>query len=166
MNVRQARIAGIPLATDLAPLVEIAPQLVLVFGSVKPLTTKDGLLAVDEAKLAQVLASDAGAVEALFNPRRDGGRTAASDPGIAFTLDAIRDKAIATDGVIDRVTKSLDSRKATLLEQLENVETREDAYRARLEKQYSSLDARLAAFKATQTYLEQQIKLWTNQGND
>ena len=147
-------------------------QVVSSHGSINKLTdigvstTKDGLLAVDEAKLAQVLASDAGAVEALFNPRRDGGRTAASDPGIAFTLDAIRDKAIATDGVIDRVTKSLDSRKATLLEQLENVETREDAYRARLEKQYSSLDARLAAFKATQTYLEQQIKLWTNQGND
>ncbi len=129
-------------------------------------TTKDGLLAVDETRLAQVLAADAGAVEALFNPRRDGGRTELSDPGIAFALDAIRDKAVATDGVIDRVTKSLDTRKETLADQLENIEMREDAYRARLEKQYGSLDARLAAFKATQTYLEQQIKLWTNQGNN
>lgn len=129
-------------------------------------TTKDGLLALDETKLAQVLAADAGAVEALFNPRRDGGRTEASDPGIAFVLDSIRDRAIATDGVIDRVTKSLNSRKETLAEQLETIEMREDAYRARLEKQYGSLDAKLAAFKATQTYLEQQIKLWSNQGND
>lgn len=129
-------------------------------------TTKDGLLAVDETKLAQVLAADAGAVEAMFNPRRDGGRTEASDPGIAFVLDSIRDRAIGTDGVIDRVTKSLDSRKETLADQLENIEIREDAYRARLEKQYGSLDAKLAAFKATQTYLEQQIKMWTNQGNN
>ena len=129
-------------------------------------TTKDGLLAVDETKLGQVLAADAGAVEALFNPRRDGGRTEASDPGIAFVLDSIRDRAIATDGVIDRVTKSLNTRKETLADQLETIETREDAYRARLEKQYGSLDAKLAAFKATQTYLEQQIKLWSNQGND
>lgn len=129
-------------------------------------TTKDGLLALDETKLAQVLASDAGAVEALFNPRRDGGRTEASDPGIAFVLDSVRDRAIATDGVIDRVTKSLNSRKETLADQLESIETREDAYRARLEKQYGSLDAKLAAFKATQSYLEQQIKLWSNQGND
>lgn len=129
-------------------------------------TTKDGLLALDETKLAQVMAADAGAVEALFNPRRDGGRTEASDPGIAFVLDSIRDRAIATDGVIDRVTKSLNSRKETLADQLENVEIREDAYRARLEKQYGSLDAKLAAFKATQSYLEQQIKLWSNQGND
>jgi len=129
-------------------------------------TTKDGLLTVDEAKLAKVLETDAGAVEALFNPRRDATHTEATDPGIAFALDAIRDKAIATDGVIDRVSKSLDDKKETLAEQLEKIEMREDAYRARLEKQYGSLDARLAAFKATQTYLEQQIKLWTNQGND
>jgi flagellar hook-associated protein 2 len=102
----------------------------------------------------------------LFNPRRDGAHNETTDPGIAFALDAIRDKAIATDGVIDRVSSSLKAKSETLAEQLEKIEEREDAYRARLEKQYGSLDARLAAFKATQTYLEQQIKLWTNQGND
>ena len=52
MNVRQARIAGIPLATDLAPLVDIAPQLVLVFGSVKPLTAP-GLLEILEEVFPQ-----------------------------------------------------------------------------------------------------------------
>jgi flagellar hook-associated protein 2 len=129
-------------------------------------TTKEGLLAVDETKLAKALETDAGAVEALFNPRRDGGRTAISDPGIAVALDAIRDKAVGVNGVIDRVSRSLTTRKENLAEQLETVEMREDAYRARLEKQYGSLDAKLAAFKATQTYLEQQIKMWTNSGND
>ena len=129
-------------------------------------TTKEGLLSLDNAKLAKALETDAGAVEALFNPRRDATHNETTDPGIAFVLDAIRDKAVATDGVIDRVTKSLDGAKKTLAEQLEKIEEREDAYRARLEKQYGALDAKLAAFKATQTYLEQQIKLWTNQGND
>lgn len=129
-------------------------------------TTKDGLLSLDNARLDAVLASDAGAVEALFNPRRDATHTEATDPGIAFALDAIRDKAIATDGVIDRVSKSLKTKSDSLAETLEKIEEREDAYRARLEKQYGSLDARLAAFKATQTYLEQQIKLWNNQGNN
>src|SRR3546814_2447978 len=37
-------------------------------------------------------------------------------------------------------------------EQLEKVEAREDRYRARLEKQFGGLDAKLAAFKATQSY--------------
>ncbi|OWR00308.1 flagellar filament capping protein FliD [Sphingopyxis witflariensis] len=129
-------------------------------------TTKEGLLSIDSKKLDAVLASDAGAVEALFNPRRDATHTEATDPGIAFALDAIRDKAVATDGVIDRVSKSLTESRETLTETLEKIEVREDAYRKRLEKQYGSLEARLATIKATQTYLEQQIKLWTNSRND
>ncbi|MDK2760209.1 MAG: flagellar filament capping protein FliD [Sphingopyxis sp.] len=129
-------------------------------------TTKEGLLAVDNAKLDKVLASDAGAVEALFNPRRDGTRTEATDPGIAFALDAIRDKAVGANGAIDRVSKSLDAKKGDLADQLQKIEDREAAYKKRLEKQYGSLETRLASFKATQTYLEQQIKLWSNQGNN
>ena len=129
-------------------------------------TTKEGLLAVDNAKLDKVLASDAGAVEALFNPRRDATHTEATDPGIAFVLDSIRDRAVGANGAIDRASKSLDAKKANLTEQLGKIEERESAYKTRLEKQYGSLEAKLAAFKATQTYLEQQIKLWSNQGND
>ncbi|KTE11431.1 flagellar filament capping protein FliD [Sphingopyxis sp. H115] len=129
-------------------------------------TTKDGLLAVDNAKLDKALETDAGAVEALFNPRRDATHTEQSDPGIAFALDAIRDKAVGINGAIDRVSKSLDAKKENLTDQLEKIEEREDAYKARLEKQYGKLEARLAAFKATQSYLEQQIELWSNQGNN
>jgi flagellar hook-associated protein 2 len=129
-------------------------------------STRDGLLSLDSAKLEKVLAADAGAVEALFNPRRDATHTETSDPGIAFALDAIRDKAIATDGVLDRVSKSLSEKGETLVEQLEKIEEREDAYEARLEKQFGGLDAKLAALKATQTYLEQQIEMWNNQNNN
>ncbi|WP_077147298.1 flagellar filament capping protein FliD [Sphingopyxis sp. KK2] len=129
-------------------------------------TTKDGLLSLDSAKLEKALATDAGAVEALFNPRRDATHTETSDPGIAFALDAIRDKAIATNGAIDRVSKSLEDKKESLAETLEKIELREEAYAARLEKQFGGLDAKLAAFKATQSYLEQQIEMWNNQNNN
>ena len=129
-------------------------------------STKDGKLAVDSAKLEKALAADAGAVEALFSPRRDATHTATTDPGIAGILDAIRDKAVASDGAIGRVSKSLADRSSSLAEQLEKVEEREAAYKARLEKQYSALDVKLTAFKATQADLEQQIKMWTNQTND
>lgn len=129
-------------------------------------STRDGLLSLDMAKLEKALATDAGAVEAIFNPRRDATHTEATDPGIAFALDAIRDKTIATDGVIDRVSKSLAAKTEALVEQLEKIEEREDAYAARLEKQFGGLDAKLAALKATQTYLEQQIEMWTNQNKN
>src|SRR3546814_5891946 len=99
-------------------------------------TTKEGLLSVDNAKLDKALEADAGAVEALFNPRRDATHTEQSDPGIAFVLDAIRDKAVGVNGAIDRVSRSLDAKKENLADQLEKIEEREDAYRKRLEKQY------------------------------
>ena len=124
-------------------------------------TAKDGTLSLDKTKLDAVLASDAGAVEGLFNPLRDGTHNETTDPGIAGMLDAIRDKAIASDGVIGRVEKSLSDKNKSLADQLSKVEEREAAYKARLEKQYSALDVKLNAFKATQAYLEQQIKMWT-----
>jgi flagellar hook-associated protein 2 len=45
------------------------------------------------------------------------------------------------------------------------MEARELAYRSRLEKQFAGMDSLIGALKATQSYLEQQIKLWNN-GND
>ncbi|KAB2852909.1 MAG: flagellar hook-associated 2-like protein, partial [Sphingopyxis terrae] len=81
-------------------------------------------------------------------------------------LDALRDKAVGTGGVIDRVTRTLDAKSKDLADQLDKVNEREDAYRARLEKKYSTLDAKLAAFKATQAYLEQQIQMWNNQNSN
>src|SRR3546814_15015958 len=53
-------------------------------------TTKEGLLSVDNAKLDKALEADAGAVEALFTPRRDAAHTKQIDPGLAFARDAVR----------------------------------------------------------------------------
>jgi flagellar hook-associated protein 2 len=126
-------------------------------------TNKDGILVLDQRKLDGALASDADAVEQIFNPRRDATHNTATDPGISGVLDAIRDKAVAPNGALERMKTMLESRQKTLNEQLEKIETRETAYRARLEKQYSGLDSKLAAFKATQSYLEQQVEIWNNQ---
>ena len=73
------------------------------------------------------------------------------------------DKAVASDGAIGRVTNSLADKSSSLADQLAKVEEREAAYKARLEKQYSALDVKLNAFKATKAYLEQQIEMWSNQ---
>src|SRR3546814_12841938 len=46
-------------------------------------TTKDGLLTIDNAKLPKALETDAGAVEALFNPRPHATHDTTTDPPIA-----------------------------------------------------------------------------------
>ena len=86
-----------------------------------------------------------------------------TDPGLAVALDEIRDAALALGGMIESLGKALQAESNILAKNRERMEAREDAYRARLERQYATLDARLSAFKATQAYLEQQIKLWSNE---
>ncbi len=126
-------------------------------------TNRDGTLSVNAARLDTALAANPDAVEALFNPRRDGAHSLATDPGIAGALDTIRDEVMASEGAFGSLTKALQAESADIAKTRERIEAREDAYRARLEKQYGSLDARIGAFKATQSYLEQQIKLWSNE---
>jgi flagellar hook-associated protein 2 len=126
-------------------------------------TNRDGTISVNAARLETVLRENPDAVEALFNPRRDGAHTATTDPGIAGALDALRDAAVAPGGALGGLSKALAAEAAEIAKNREKIEAREDAYRARLEKQYGSLDARIGALKATQSYLEQQIKLWSNE---
>jgi flagellar hook-associated protein 2 len=126
-------------------------------------TDRSGTLVLDSAKLDAALAADPDAVEALFNPPRDAVHTNATDPGLAFALDEIRDAAVSSGGLIDSLGKVLESEAAAIAKNRAKMEAREDAFEARLEKQYAGLDARLAAFKATQSYLEQQIKLWSKE---
>lgn len=126
-------------------------------------TDRSGSLILDTAKLDAVLASDPDAVEALFNPPRNGVHTSLTDPGLAVALDEIRDAAIAPGGLIESLGKSLQAEATIIARNRERMEAREDSYRVRLEKQYATLDAKLSAFKATQSYLEQQIKLWSNE---
>jgi flagellar hook-associated protein 2 len=123
-------------------------------------TTRDGTLLLDNAKLEAALLRDPEAVEALFNPVRSTTRTEVTDPGLGGFFDALRDRAVGTDGAIDRATKSLEARRKQLEQSLARVEEREAAYAARLERQYARLDIQVGALRATQAYLEQQIKIW------
>lgn len=128
-------------------------------------TSRDGTIILDNAKLDSALRDFPDAVEAIFNPPRDATRTAATDPGIAFALDSLRDAAVANNGALEQVRSSLQREADNISRHRDRMEQREDAYRARLEKQYAGMDARISALKATQSYLEQQIKLWNSGDN-
>ena len=128
-------------------------------------TNRDGTIAINAAKLEAALRDYPDAVEAIFNPPRDATRTEATDPGIASALDALRDAAVAKNGALEQVQSSLQREADSISKTRDRMEQREDAYRTRLEKQYAGLDARIGALKATQSYLEQQIKLWNSPDN-
>lgn len=124
---------------------------------------KDGTVNVDDTKLAAILATNPDAVEALFNPLRDATHNSVTDPGISLTLQSIKTQATASSGALEALRSRLEKAAAQIAQNRAKTETREDGYRARLEKQFGSMDARIGALRATQSYLEQQIKLWSNE---
>jgi flagellar hook-associated protein 2 len=123
-------------------------------------TNRDGMISLDSAKLEAALRDNPDAVESIFNPPRDAVRTETTDPGLAAALDALRDASVAATGPLEQVRAALQRETQAIARNRDRMEQREDAYRTRLEKQYAGLDARISALKATQSYLEQQIKLW------
>ncbi len=132
-------------------------------------TNRDGTLSVDSARLAAVLASNPDGVEALF---ADG--TGASGGGIAAALDAIStaavDKAVTVNGKVERIglvgSAALYTAAKTRVTDAEaKVATDTTAYQERLTKQYAASDARVAAYKASQTALTNQIAQWNKSGN-
>lgn len=124
-------------------------------------TNRDGTLTFDAAAFDRAYAANPDGVEAIFSPTRDATRTEATDPGISGALSAIKAVVTASDGLLSGLTTRLNKEATALAKDRERMETRETAYKTRLEKQYNGLDASLSALKATQSYLDQQIKMWT-----
>ncbi len=124
-------------------------------------TNRDGSITFDEAAFDIAYASNPDAVEAIFSPTRDASHTATTDPGIGGALSALKTAVTATNGALASLSTRLGKEATALGKDRERMEARETAYRARLEKQFAGVDGTLGALKATQSYLDQQIKLWT-----
>jgi flagellar hook-associated protein 2 len=126
-------------------------------------TNRDGSLSLNTVRLEEALRNNPDAVEAIFSPTRDATHTESTDPGIAKALMDLNESATASGGVLDGLKQRLDKEAAQIAKNREKMEEREDAYLTRLERQFGRMDSRIAAIKATQSYLEQQIKLWSNE---
>ena len=116
-------------------------------------TNRDGSLRVDAAVLNRALADHPGAVEKLFN--------AAS--GIPARLSEIQRATVNTqtglggsEARYTRQQRDLSDMQTKALEQAE-------AMRTRMTQQFASMDAKVAAYKSTQSFLEQQVEVWNSQ---
>lgn len=122
-------------------------------------TNRDGTLRVDSAQLASALTRNPAALEAMF---RDGG-AGASGKGLASALAAIATTATAKTGLGASASRYEDAR-SDLAEMSEKAGLEADKMRTRLTQQFAAMDARVAAYKSTQTFLENQIKAWNRGG--
>jgi|CXWL01.1.fsa_nt_gi flagellar hook-associated protein 2 len=128
-------------------------------------TNRDGSISLDSVKLEAALTANPDAVEALFSPTRDATHDAVTDPGLSGSLQSLKNSATASGGMLASLKLRLEKEGASIADARERMEARETAYRNRLTRQFGSMDARVNALKATQSYLAQQIKLWSNGSN-
>lgn len=125
-------------------------------------TERDGTLTVDTAKLNAALAADPEGVTQMLNPTV----SSTANPGIAGALKSVTDYLNGTDGPLAASKAVYDKLQTSLSKQLEKLDSARSDYSAQLTKTYSAMQSRLLQFKATQSYLEQQIAAWNNTGNN
>lgn len=125
-------------------------------------TNRDGTISFDQTVFNAAYASAPDAVEAIFSPRRDATHTTTTDPGIGAALAALNTTATATNGSLDTLATRLTNQAKALTDDRARMEARETAYKARLDKQFGGIDSSVGALKATQSYLTQQIAVWTS----
>ncbi len=132
-------------------------------------TSKDGTLSVDSSALSAALVRNPDAVEALF---ADG--TGATGGGLSAALDAIATKAVdqsvVVNGQVEHIgfvgsTALYTAAKAKVTDDEAKVATDTTAYQQRLTRQYAASDAKIAAYKASQTALQNQIDQWNRSGS-
>lgn len=124
-------------------------------------TQRDGTLRVDSTRLTKVLNSYPDQIEAMF----------ATNAGLTKALSAVAETAIgktATLGTKNEVTgltasvlnytraqDDIADDKADMLAATEKLRTR-------MTQQFAAMDSKVAAYKSTQTFLENQIKAWNS----
>ncbi|WP_245409566.1 flagellar filament capping protein FliD [Allosphingosinicella vermicomposti] len=87
------------------------------------------------------------------------------DAGIGGALLAIKDALFAPGGPLTNSNTRFSDEAGDIADDREAMERRMTAYHDRLVSSYASMEKRVAVFKATQSYLDQQIKMWTKSGD-
>ncbi len=120
-------------------------------------TNRDGTLSLDTTRLGAALVKWPEAVEAMF---ADG--KGATGKGISGALSAISDTAISTKVGLGASAARYTKAQADLSEDQADVTDAEATMSKRLTAQYAAMDARVAAYKSTLTFVQQQVDAWNS----
>ncbi|WNO53707.1 flagellar filament capping protein FliD [Stakelama saccharophila] len=118
-------------------------------------TNRDGTLSVNTDVLDKMLTSHADTVEKMFSP----GLLSTGD-GLPAALEAIATRATSSFFGLGASEKLYNSQIDDATEAQEEAAADATQMRERLTQQFASMDAKVAAYKSTQTFLENQIEAW------
>ncbi|MEQ1508799.1 MAG: flagellar filament capping protein FliD [Sphingopyxis sp.] len=148
-----ARVApGTYAITDIVPASGSTPASAMIDGI--------AMTAIDDRLIAPSSSPAVGLIVQIF-PGASAAATIVIDGGLSGTLAAIKNTLVSPRGAFS-ATRDRMNREATAIGAERALhEARSTRYKDRLLTTYAAMDRRVAAFKATQSYLEQQVALWT-----
>lgn len=112
-------------------------------------TNRDGTLSIDAAVLQKTLTESGPAVEKMLTV------------GLGSSLRQISVSLTGPAGALTASQTGYGRLQKAIAEQEEKLGIDSAAMRERLTRQYASMDARVSAYKATMSFMEQQIAAWT-----
>jgi flagellar hook-associated protein 2 len=124
-------------------------------------TARDGTLSIDDTKITAAIAANPDAVEAMLVSLTSNGVGTAP----MGALTAIQTDFATATGSDTGETARLTTQKARITTDEATLTTRMDAMRTQLTQQYAAMETAVAAFKATQDFMTEQIKAWNQTTN-
>lgn len=121
-------------------------------------TNRDGTLSVNSDTLAKAMASNPGMLEAIFSNSSDGS-------GLMAAMNSVKMNATSTLYGLSASTRRYTEAKGNLVDQQDKIADQRDRLTDRMTQQFASMNSRVAAYKSTMTFMENQIKQWTNGNN-
>jgi len=125
-------------------------------------TARDGTLSVDETALSAAAAADTGQIERIFKGTPAANGAPRTDTGIDGFIKALRDSLSATGGGFGGYSARLATDAATIASDTTALDTRIASYTNRLTARFAAMNAAVAAYKSTSSFLTQQIDAWNN----
>lgn len=116
-------------------------------------TARDGTLSLDQAQFDRVAARDPAAVEALFAPGLYGLVAAVEKMSRTVTSSA-------TPGSLASSIERYGRLKTTVSDERTKLDDSSARLRETMTRQFATMDSRVAGFRSTQSFLENQIKAW------
>lgn len=117
-------------------------------------TNRDGTLSVDDTTVARALSTAPDAVQAIFS------FSTSSTDGLTAALNSISLNTGSTLFGLGASTKRYNDQASAVAKAQDDIATQSDAMNTRLTQQFASMNAKVAAYKSTQSFLKNQIDAW------
>lgn len=118
-------------------------------------TEKDGTLSIDQTRLAKTLSDYPGSVEKMFQASGD------NLIGLSARMNSVQLSATSSVYGLTASANNLNEAQKNLADQQSRLSDNRDRASDALTARFSAMNNRVSAYKSVQSFMDQQVKMWT-----